>query len=50
MSYDTIEKNTRDYAHKLRENYDRLTRVDFTQTLVFASAKVVPFNKEEGRY
>jgi hypothetical protein len=41
MSYDVIEKNTRDYAHNLRADYDRMTRVDFTQTLVFASGKIV---------
>jgi len=41
-SYDVIKKNTRDYQHKLRADYDRLTRVDFTQTLAFASGKIVP--------
>jgi len=42
MSYDVIKKNSREYAHELRKGYDKLTRVDFTQTLVFNSAKIIP--------
>jgi len=41
MSYDVIKKNTREYAHSLRKDYDKLTRVDFTQTLAFTSAMKV---------
>jgi len=50
MSYDVIEKNSRDYAHQLRKGYDKLTRVDFTQTLVFTSAKLVSLQKGEPTY
>lgn len=39
MSYQVIKKNTREYAHQLRAGYDKLTRVDFTQTMLFISAK-----------
>jgi hypothetical protein len=46
MSYDVIDKNTKDYAHKLREDYDKLTRVDFTQTLSFVSAQVMRVSKD----
>ena len=39
MSTKEIKPNTREYAHHLRSNYDKFTRIDFTQTILFLSAK-----------
>ena len=39
MSYEAIKKNTREYSHKLRQDFDKFNRIDFTQTLLFFSAK-----------
>lgn len=46
MSYDVIDKNTNHYAHQNREGYDKLTRVDFTQTLLFISAKELTLERD----
>ena len=32
-----VEKNTRRYSHKLRDGYNGLDRVDFTETLLFST-------------
>ena len=44
MSYKDINKNTREYSHKLRKDYDKFNRIDFTQTLLFLSAKELTVN------
>ena len=41
-----IEKNTRDYFHKIRRDFDRFDRIDFTQTLLFTSAKELEYTRE----
>ena len=50
MSYDVIDKNTREYTHQLRDGYDKLTRVDFTQTLLFISAKELTLQADGQTY
>ena len=40
-----IEKNTRDYTHKKRKGWDQTSRIDFTQTLKFVSAR--PYDSKE---
>jgi hypothetical protein len=44
MSYNVIKKNTREYSHQLRKDYDKFDRIDFTQTLLFLSAKELKAN------
>lgn len=44
---DDIDKNTRQYFHKIRKDFDRFDRIDFTQTLLFTSAKELEYTKEK---
>jgi hypothetical protein len=43
---DNIKPNTRNWSHKIRRDFNRFDRIDFTQTLLFNSAKELEFTKD----
>jgi len=41
-----IKPNTRNWYHKIRRDFNRFDRIDFTQTLLFNSARELEFTKD----
>jgi hypothetical protein len=41
-----VKPNTRSWSHKIRRDFNRFDRIDFTQTLLFNSAKELEFTKD----
>jgi len=41
-----VKPNTRNWSHKIRRDFNKFDRIDFTQTLLFNSAKELEFTKE----
>lgn len=41
-----VKPNTRNWFHRIRKDFNKFDRIDFTQTLLFNSAKELEFTKD----